>query len=106
MLWPFISEAVTKIIDGGRVGLTATSTYTSKPLDSDSVPDLNIRILCSWSHFDNDANALMATDLELLLVPPFTTSTWAGSTNLADFGWERQLRPLVQHDPKVTVAYS
>lgn len=68
--------------------LTTASTNISQPLDADAVSNLNVRVLCSWSHFDDDANALVATDLEILLASLSMVSKCAGSSNLANFSWE------------------
>lgn len=76
------------MVGWGQAGLTAASTNISKPLDSDAVSHLNVRVLCSWSHFDDDTNTLVATDLKILLAPLCTMFIRPGSTNLADFGWE------------------
>lgn len=102
----FFSKAATKMPGGGQARLTAASTNMGKPLDANSIPYLHVRVLCSWPHLDDDSNALMATDLECLLAHPFVASTRAGLNNLTGLSREWQLRPSVQHDSEVTVAYS
>lgn len=70
-----MSETITRILGGGG-GLTAASTYISKPLDADSVSHLDVRVFCSGSHPDDDADTLMAADLVGLSAHLYNPNTW------------------------------